>query len=528
MEEIDEYTFLNIAIYMDDKTLTRLLSMIVTSEIIRNTIKKNTFWYERCQILLKRKLIFRNINWVLSYRQLVAVINEIYPIEHVIILYKDKGVDTINILMEIGFDPSVNNNTAIVEAVYFKAIESIILLLNDSRVDPSIKDNFIIETVAKGNYNPLLMKLLLENPKIDPTINHNRAIFLAVKHGSVEVVKLLLEDPRVDPTIDNNYLIKYAVNVGEIDKVKLLLTYPKVNPGATNNYAILRAVDNGNIEIIKLLSADPRVDASASNNLAIKTAADKSIKYKKYDEIIRILLEHPRVDPSIDNNYVVKKIISEPENSLLFDLLLSNSKITINRDLILNSPPYYYSKDYIYNYITNSLNGVIAMHKIHQPRHYSLNTILYYSEKKINNIKDLYHQFLQSIIFKRLSLLDRIKKLTNLLSDLEGMSILIINNAVKSILQPSDSIKNLENNDYIYAFRGFLLLCYKPEYVYSEIIQLLTTEGASKHAIYLASKLIGAQIGLNKLIIDGLYISPQLMKYINNMSSWRFIENLVY
>ena len=49
-------------------------------------------------------------------------------------------------------------------------------------------------------YNQVeVVKLLLQDPRVDPSYQNNYAIILASENGHVEVVKLLLQDPRVDP-----------------------------------------------------------------------------------------------------------------------------------------------------------------------------------------------------------------------------------------------------------------------------------------------------------------------------------------
>jgi ankyrin repeat protein len=49
------------------------------------------------------------------------------------------------------------------------------------------------------------------------------AIGSASRKGHVEIVKRLLQDPRVDPTVDGQYAIKFASINGHYKVVKLLL-----------------------------------------------------------------------------------------------------------------------------------------------------------------------------------------------------------------------------------------------------------------------------------------------------------------
>ena len=53
------------------------------------------------------------------------------------------------------------------------------------------------------NYTKII-KLLLADPRVDPSAKDNQAIRRASQYGYTETVKLLLADPRVDPSADDN------------------------------------------------------------------------------------------------------------------------------------------------------------------------------------------------------------------------------------------------------------------------------------------------------------------------------------
>jgi ankyrin repeat protein len=63
-------------------------------------------------------------------------------------------------------------------------------------------------------------------------------------NGYVEVVKLLLNEPRVDPSADDNCAIRLASKNGHFEVVKLLLNDPRGDPSAYNNYANRLATKN--------------------------------------------------------------------------------------------------------------------------------------------------------------------------------------------------------------------------------------------------------------------------------------------
>src|SRR2546423_381237 len=55
----------------------------------------------------------------------------------------------------------------------------------------------------------------------DPSIENNRAILWACRHGKVEAIKYLLKDTRVNPTVRNNIAIRQACENGKLGKVNL-------------------------------------------------------------------------------------------------------------------------------------------------------------------------------------------------------------------------------------------------------------------------------------------------------------------
>jgi hypothetical protein len=70
---------------MDDKTLYNLLLPDIAS-LLLNTLNNNSFWYLRSQILVKKELKSRQINWKEMYYSLCAAITNInryvYTVNH--------------------------------------------------------------------------------------------------------------------------------------------------------------------------------------------------------------------------------------------------------------------------------------------------------------------------------------------------------------------------------------------------------------------------------------------------------------
>ena len=77
-----------------------------------------------------------------------------------------------------------------------------------------------------------------------------------------------------------------AAENGHIEIVKLLLNDKRVNPAANMDQAIGSAAANGHIEIVKLtLLADKRVNPADNNNYALRLAAEARRPYRNRQTI---------------------------------------------------------------------------------------------------------------------------------------------------------------------------------------------------------------------------------------------------
>ena len=147
---------------------------------------------------------------------------------------------------------------------------------------------------------------------------------MASQKGHFNIVKLLLEDYRVNPADDNNWAIKGASANGHFNVVKLLLEDKRVNPAIDKNYAIIWASDNGHYNVVKLLLRENRVINSFNidninyiNNNCSKTIINF---YKKYFNLYHI------IDIYLFINYIcnmtIKLSINYPLPKQLKDFIL--------------------------------------------------------------------------------------------------------------------------------------------------------------------------------------------------------------
>jgi len=117
-------------------------------------------------------------------------------------------------------------------------------------------------------------------------MDFQKEFFDASQNGHYNVVKLLLEDKRINPADRYNWAIQLASRYGHYNVVKLLSKDNRVNPADENNLAILSASANGHYNVVKLLLGDKKVINSFNIDIInyIKKYCSKEINdfYKNY------------------------------------------------------------------------------------------------------------------------------------------------------------------------------------------------------------------------------------------------------
>ncbi|KAI8892331.1 hypothetical protein BC833DRAFT_625939 [Globomyces pollinis-pini] len=118
-----------------------------------------------------------------------------------------------------------------------------------------IQDDF---EYAIRNNKPDIVKVFLEDGKIDPSANDNYAIVDACESNYNEIARLLLDDGRADPTGDDSLVVGRAAGDGNTELVRMLLDDGRVDPSGNENYAIRDASNYGYTEIVGMLLNDER------------------------------------------------------------------------------------------------------------------------------------------------------------------------------------------------------------------------------------------------------------------------------
>ena len=152
------------------------------------------------------------------------------PVGHQQLLF---GENTFNILSILGtFQPSKYDINV------FGGIASLNLDPNDyiitSTDEYNLSDELLklaqhdrlndknILTVAIDTLCPILTNKLLSDHNVDPSINNNEALLMAIKRSNVEGVSNILSKLSVNPRINNNEALDLAKEIGNTDITKLI------------------------------------------------------------------------------------------------------------------------------------------------------------------------------------------------------------------------------------------------------------------------------------------------------------------
>jgi hypothetical protein len=95
-------------------------------------------------------------------------------------------------------DPSIHESKALRLALRRRKARGMhaervaLMLLQDGRCDPSVRDNIAIRNSAWLGYRKVV-HLLLGDPRVDSKARGNEALFNATKHGHEQIIEMLLK-----------------------------------------------------------------------------------------------------------------------------------------------------------------------------------------------------------------------------------------------------------------------------------------------------------------------------------------------
>ena len=192
--------------------------------------------------------------------------------------------------------PHYSNSYAFQAASWNNRYDIVKLLLTDPRIDPTANYNFAIKYSARWGFYDTV-KVLLEDSRIDPSIEQNTPIKNAVKSCNIDVIGLLLDDPRVDVT-ESPLSALYLSCIDPITHniANFICKHPNTNISANDNEALKYAAKNGYIDIVEFLIKDPRIDINAGNGIVFYNAIASDCV-----AIVKMLMDDPRLELSETN-----------------------------------------------------------------------------------------------------------------------------------------------------------------------------------------------------------------------------------
>jgi len=171
-----------------------------------------------------------------------------------------------------------------------------------------------------------VVRLLLTDSKVDPSIFYNQPVQLASEYGHADVVRILLEDDRVDPSYICSAALQYACENSHLDVIRILLEDSRTDPSAQCYASIETAYkawqhSKGCRTIVQLLVYDHRIDIMAlySNFKERRTM---------YRDLLSIIYEDERFNPNCFDGYALQSACYFNDIDLCY-LLLNHKNFSI-------------------------------------------------------------------------------------------------------------------------------------------------------------------------------------------------------
>jgi ankyrin repeat protein len=166
----------------------------------------------------------------------------------------------------------------------------------------------------------LVVALLLQDPRIDPTACCNSAIHSAIQLKKDEMARLLLDDGRVDPFAMNSRPFLVAIQNGMTAVVQELLKDDRCNVSLIKPEHLITSAQYG-LDVIKLIWSDPRYHLEPSQFLT--QACQKGLH-----DFVEMMVQDDRFDPSQNDNEPFRQAIIHKKFEIV-DILLSSPKLNL-------------------------------------------------------------------------------------------------------------------------------------------------------------------------------------------------------
>jgi hypothetical protein len=167
--------------------------------------------------------------------------------------------------------------------------------------------------INSGDVEKLLS--LIEDPLLNLSICDDIALRIASQNQSIDIIKILLKDKRVNPSIGINMPIKKAISFNNEEMLKLLLNHNKNIINKSNIELFEFALQKKSFSCLKILIEDGRIDPSKDYNFLIQDLFDE-----EQHELVELLWKDNRIKDTLkeDNEYLydmfIKKSIEKKIN----------------------------------------------------------------------------------------------------------------------------------------------------------------------------------------------------------------------
>lgn len=276
---------------------------------------------------------------------------------------KKNDIDTVKKFLNSDFDIAQKDNQIFIIACYNCCIDVVKLLIEDDRIDPNARNYSALTNIINKRDEEL----------IDFVINHHKVDFKNLEHKTLNSIllmaslndngKLIDKILNIDFKIDHKKDILFkAIEQNRLNSVKALLKDERFNSGkiiTRNIYQILTYFEYDdsfclNLELVKTLFKYNAINISKNNvEHIIKSFIRHYAKHKKtnYIEIFSFLISLPNFDIestlkilfSTSNTKLLEIIYKEKNiNFLETDhfLLSFNRKIICNIEYLLTLPEF--------------------------------------------------------------------------------------------------------------------------------------------------------------------------------------------
>jgi len=189
------------------------------------------------------------------------------------------------------------------------AIDVVAMLLRDEYADlVARRAHECMPLVMATTFNHWnVVELLLGDTRIDPSVNNQFVLIEAIGARCVGIVRRLLADPRrrVNPNARWGLPLQTAARVGDDGIVDVLLACPSVDPGYRKNQCVAIALENGHLGVALKLARDRRVvNVSYDSNHLLRTACRFNCA-----ELVGVLLSKKGADATVNNNEPLRSAV---------------------------------------------------------------------------------------------------------------------------------------------------------------------------------------------------------------------------